>query len=253
MAQTRFGAGATRGAKTIRKRLAHIAAGAGVLIVGICVWLVTTGAPAYQFVVRMSVDQKFLRQTLSEWGIWAPVIFILLQALQVIVAPIPGEVTGVLGGFLFGEWYGLLYSLVGTTVGSVAAFAIGRWLGARSVRALVGAEIWDRMQFIVEARGSALCAITYLIPGLPKDMACYLFGMSPMRLWLFALVSTLGRIPGTWVLSTQGAHAAAGHYYQVMLVAAIVTMAALPLYYYRTRIVACTQRLSWPAVNRGDS
>jgi len=104
MAQTRFGAGGeTRGAKTIRKRLAHIAACAGVLTVGICGWLVTTDAPTYLFVVRLSVDQNFLRQTLSEWGIWAPVIFILLQALQVIVAPIPGEVTGVLGGFLFGE------------------------------------------------------------------------------------------------------------------------------------------------------
>ena len=131
-------------------------------------WLVTTEAPAYQFVVRLSVDQTFLRQTLSEWGIWAPVIFILLQALQVIVAPIPGEVTGVLGGFLFGEWYGLLYSLVGMTVGSVAAFTIGRWLGARSVRALVGQQIWDRIHVVVEARGAGLCAITYFIPGLPK-------------------------------------------------------------------------------------
>jgi hypothetical protein len=56
MAQIRFGAGAARGAKTIRKRLGHIAVGAGVLTVGMCVWLVTTEAPAYQFVVRLSVD-----------------------------------------------------------------------------------------------------------------------------------------------------------------------------------------------------
>jgi len=56
MAQIRFGAGAARGAKTIRKRLGHIAVSAGVLTVGICVWLVTTEAPAYQFVVRLSVD-----------------------------------------------------------------------------------------------------------------------------------------------------------------------------------------------------
>src|SRR5262245_51277351 len=223
MAQTRCGAGATREARTIRKRLAQIAAGAGVLIVGICAWLVTTDAPAYQFVVRLSVDQNFLRQTLSEWGMWAPVLFVLLQALQVIVAPIPGEVTGVLGGFLFGEWYGLFYSLVGMTLGSVAAFAIGRWPGARSVRALVGQEIWDRMHFLVEARGSGLCAITYLIPGLPKDMASYLFGMSSMRFWLFALVSTLGRVPGTWVLSTQGP----------MRLRGITTM-------------SCSSRRSWP-------
>jgi len=53
----------------------------------------------------------------------APVIFIGLQALQVVVvvAPIPGEVTGILGGYLFGEWLGFLYSTIGLTLGSVAA------------------------------------------------------------------------------------------------------------------------------------
>ncbi len=62
-------------------------------------------------------------------------------------------------------------------------------------------------------------------------MVCYLFGISPMPLWVFALVSTLGRIPGTWVLSAQGAHTAAGNYLQVILLTTIVVAVALPLYY----------------------
>ena len=68
-------------------------------------------------------------------------------------------------------------------------------------------------------------------------MVCYLFGMSPMPLWVFTLVSTLGRIPGTWVLSAQGAQTAAGNYLQVMLLTAIVVAVALPLYYWRNRIL----------------
>ena len=207
------------------------------LIVGYCVWLVATDAPAYQFFVRLYVDKRFLKQTLREWGILAPVIFVALQALQVIIAPIPGEVTGILGGFLFGEWLGLLYSTVGLTLGSVAAFAVGRWLGARYVRTLVSPETWNKMGFIVEAEGAILCFIIFLIPGLPKDMVCFLFGMSPMPLWVFTLVSTLGRIPGTWVLSAQGAHTAAGNYHEVILLTALALAVALPLYYYRNRII----------------
>ena len=69
-------------------------------------------------------------------------------------------------------------------------------------------------------------------------MVCYLFGMSPMPLWVFTLVSTLGRIPGTWVLSAQGAHTAAGNYLEVILLTASVLAVALPLYYYRNRIIA---------------
>ncbi len=157
---------------------------------------------------------------MKQWGILAPVLFMLLQALQVVVSPIPGEATGFLGGYLFGEWLGLLYSTIGLTLGSVVAFWIGRWLGERYVRKLVSKEMWDKLGFIVEAEGAILCFIIYAIPGLPKDMICYLFGISPMPLWVFAVVSGLGRIPGTWVLSAQGAHVETGNYLQVILVSA---------------------------------
>jgi uncharacterized membrane protein YdjX (TVP38/TMEM64 family) len=189
-------------------------------------------------VVRLYSEKRFLKQTLRQWGILAPVIFIALQALQVIIAPIPGDVTGILGGYLFGEWLGFIYSTLGLTVGSVAAFGVGRWLGVHYVRTLVSQETWGKMGFIVEAEGAILCFVIYLIPGLPKDMVCYLFGISPMPLWVFTLVSTLGRMPGTWVLSAQGAHTEAGDYLQVILLTAIVVAVALPLYYYRNRIVS---------------
>ena len=229
-----------------------IALGIATLIVGYCAWLVVSDAPSYRFFVRLYVDKHFLKQTLREWGLLAPVIFIVLQALQVIIAPIPGEVTGILGGFLFGEWVGLLYSTIGLTLGSVAAFGVGRWLGARYVRTLVSQETWDKMGFIVEAEGAILCFIIYLIPGLPKDMVCYLFGISPMPLWVFALVSTLGRIPGTWVLSAQGAHTAAGNYLQVILLTTIVVGVALPLYYYRNQIIRWFQGKRVQPDDRGD-
>ncbi len=190
-----------------------------------------------------------IKDTLRQWGIVAPAMLITLQALQVVVAPIPGEFTGILGGFLFGEWLGLIYSTIGLTLGSVAAFGLGRWLGARYVRRRVSPQTWDKMSFIVEAEGSILCLIVYLIPGVPKDMACYLFGMSPMPFWVFTLISTLGRIPGTWVVSAQGAHAAAGNYLHVLLLTAIVVAVALPLYCYRQRVLGWSRsrsERSWP-------
>lgn len=206
-------------------------------LAGYCAWLVHTDAPAYRFLVRLYVDKKFLKATLHQWGILAPIIFILLQALQVVLSPIPGEATGFFGGYLFGEWLGLIYSSIGLTLGSVVAFGIGRWLGEHYVRNLVSKETWNRLGFIVEAEGAILCFIIYVIPGLPKDIVCYLFGISPMPLWVFALVSGIGRLPGTWVLSAQGAHVATGDYSHVILISAIFAAIALPLYYYRHRLV----------------
>ena len=96
----------------------------------------------------------------------------------------------------------------------------------------------------MEAEGAILCFIIYLIPGLPKDIICYLFGISPMPLWLFALLSGLGRMPGTWVLSAQGAHVETGHYLELVVVSAIFAAIALPLYYYRNRMVGWVRRRS---------
>src|SRR3989441_4392342 len=205
--------------------------------VGFVAWLIVTDAPTYRVLVRLYEDKQQVRAMVDRWGGWAPIVFIGIQAMQVIIAPIPGEVTGLLGGFVFGQWLGFLYSTIGLTIGSLGAFWVGRRLGATFVQGLVAPQVWERMGFLVEAEGAILCFIIYLIPGLPKDIVCYLFGVSPMPFWVFTVVSTFGRIPGTWVLSTQGAHTAAGDYLEVILLTTLVLAVALPLYHYRNRII----------------
>ena len=49
-----------------------------------------------------------LRESILAYGPLAPIIFIVLQVLQVVFAPIPGEATGALGGYLFGAWPGFI-------------------------------------------------------------------------------------------------------------------------------------------------
>jgi len=214
----------------------------GLLLVCWIAWLVLTDAPIVQFLVRLYVDKRFLKHTLRDWGLLAPAVFVLLQALQVIAAPIPGDLAGLLGGYLFGEWLGALYSTIGMTLGSLTAFAVGRWIGTELAQRLVSRDVWEKMGFIVEPQGAILCFAIYLIPGLPKDMLCYLFGMSPMPLWVFAVASTLGRLPGTWIVSAQGARTAAGSYLELLLLTAVAVAIVLPLYYQRHRLIAHLRR-----------
>ncbi|PYM56903.1 MAG: TVP38/TMEM64 family protein [Candidatus Rokuibacteriota bacterium] len=216
------------------------------VVVGVSLWVGLAGTPAVRFLIRLYVDQLFLKAELETWGVWAPLVFIGIQALQVVIAPIPGEVTGFLGGFVFGQWVGLAYSMVGLSLGSFLAFAVGRWLGTAFVQRLVSPEVWQRLGFIVEAEGAILCFVLYLIPGFPKDLLCYLFGLSPMPFWVFALTSTAGRLPGTWVLSAQGADTAAGHYLEIALLMALVAAVALPLYHYRHLLIERVYRRPRP-------
>ena len=220
------------------------------LLLGVCAWLVISDAPVYRFLMRLYLDKHFMAATLRQWGVLAPLVFIVIQALQVIIAPIPGEVTGLLGGFIFGQWLGFFYSTLGLTAGSLFAFWVGRRLGAPYVRRLVSSQVWERIGFIVEAEGAILCFVIYLIPGLPKDIVCYLFGISPMPFWIFAVVSTVARIPGTWVSSYFGAHVAEQQYLYAIAFLAVVVALCLPLYYYRERFI---KRLHKPRADKGKA
>ena len=55
-------------------------------------------------------DKQWIKSILKAAGPLAPLVFIVIQALQVVFAPIPGEATGFIGGYLFGVPLGLLYS-----------------------------------------------------------------------------------------------------------------------------------------------
>jgi uncharacterized membrane protein YdjX (TVP38/TMEM64 family) len=105
------------------------------------------------------------------------------------------------------------------------------------VRPWLSERHWNRLNFILEAEGAILCFILYLLPGFPKDIISYLFGISPMPFWLFAVVSTLGRLPGTVISSFFGARVAEQRYIYALVFAALVVAACLPAYYYRDRLI----------------
>jgi uncharacterized membrane protein YdjX (TVP38/TMEM64 family) len=207
------------------------------LVLVVVVWLVVTDAPAVRYVVRLYSDRHFLKETVRSWGWMGPLVFIGIQALQVIISPIPGEITGPVGGALFGTTWGLIYSTIGLTIGTLACFGLGRAWGEPLVRPWLSEHNWNRMSFILEAEGAILCFILYLIPGFPKDILSYLFGISRMPFWLFAVVSTVGRIPGTWGISYFGAHVGDQQYIYALAFAALIAAVCLPLWYYRDRIV----------------
>jgi uncharacterized membrane protein YdjX (TVP38/TMEM64 family) len=211
-------------------------------LLAIVVWLVVADAPIIRFLVRLYQDKKFLKDTVNSWGWLAPVVFIAIQASQVVISPIPGEITGPVGGALFGTWPGLLYSTIGLTLGTLFCFWVGRKWGEPLVRPWLSEHHWNRMNFVVEAEGALLCFIIYIVPGFPKDIVSYLFGISPIPFKIFAIVSTIARIPGTWVSSYFGAHVAEQQYIYAIAFLAVVVALCLPLYYYRARIIKRFQK-----------
>lgn len=149
-------------------------------------------------------DRHRLMDFINSFGALSVVVFIGLQILQVLFAPVPGEVTGFIGGYIYGFFLGTLYSTIGLTVGSWLAFALGRWLGLPFVEKVVSNDILNKYDYFMEHQGKLVSFILFLIPGFPKDALCYVIGLSHMKTATFLLVSTVGRLFGTAMLSMSG-------------------------------------------------
>lgn len=150
-------------------------------------------------------DREQCRNFIAGYGPAAPLVFMGLQIFQVIFAPIPGEATGIIGGYLFGTLKGFIYSTIALTAGSWMAFMIGRMLGKRFVRKVIPLSAMERFDFLVRHQGAVILFILFILPGFPKDYLCLFLGVSLLPLRVFMLMAAIGRMPGTLLLSIQGA------------------------------------------------
>jgi uncharacterized membrane protein YdjX (TVP38/TMEM64 family) len=212
--------------------------GYGVLLLSICL-LLYFYKEAYLWLrdtVRFFSSKNKVAALVASFGPCAPVVFVGLQTLQVLFAPIPGELTGFIGGYIFGTGLGFVYSTLGLTGGSLLAFLIARRLGLPFVRRFVGEELMGKFDYLMEHKGAFFSLIFFFIPGLPKDYFCYLLGLSPMHVLTFFIISTIGRIPGTLLLSMQGQAVRSEDYRGFFVVIGIALFALALTIIYRDRI-----------------
>jgi len=175
-------------------------------------------------------DRQALRDLMKSSGWTAPLSFIALQIGQVVFAPIPGDVTGFLGGYLFGAWGGSLLSTIGLTIGSMLNFWIGHFLGERMVRRFVSCESYNKYNELVQYKGVLIIFIFFLLPVFPKDYLCLFLGLTTMPASVFFVISTIGRLPGTIALSLQGASIFDKNYMFFVLVTVLCILFAVVAY-----------------------
>ena len=183
-------------------------------------------------------DEEKAIRLINSFGPYSVLMLIGLQIAQVIVAPIPGEVTGFIGGYLYGPLWGTIYSTIGLTIGSWLAFLLARLLGLPFVEKAVSQEHIQKYDYFMEHQGSLVSFILFLLPGFPKDALCYIMGLSHIKISHFMLISTVGRLLGTILLSVAGS-CSRNHNNKVLAIVLAVSAAAVALaFFYREKWIA---------------
>ncbi|HOX15085.1 MAG TPA: TVP38/TMEM64 family protein [Smithellaceae bacterium] len=165
------------------------------------------------------------------------IVFILLQIVQVIAAPVPGELIGFLGGYIYGSFWGTLYSTIGLTLGSWLAFILARFFGEPLLEKVVKKEVFEKFDHFMEHKGLLVSFLLFLIPGFPKDYLCYIMGVSRIPTMTFIILSTIGRFFGTMMLSISGNIAAKEQYLLLAIVAVAGVIVSLLAWRYHEKIL----------------
>ena len=161
-------------------------------------------------VFRAFVERNYLLSTLS---------LIVICALQVIIALIPGELVEIAAGYAFGAFLGTLYTLIGITLGSVLVILLARRLGRRFVESLYPREKIDSLPILNDhKKRNALVCLLFFIPGTPKDLITYVIGITDMSIPLYLVLATFARIPSI-LMSTIGGDALGSNKFSFALVA----------------------------------
>lgn len=143
------------------------------------------------------------RQAVEGLGLFAPLLYIGLLTLSVVVSPLPSAPLAMVAGVIWGPLWAGFYSVIGGFLGGIIAYFIGYTLGRSTVKALTGKAI-----YFSKRRGEIFLGwvifVTRLLPVLSFDLISYGAGMTGLSFPIYAIATLLGMIPSTFLLTYIG-------------------------------------------------
>ena len=148
----------------------------------------------YGFREGLFTSNEKLVEYIAGYGTIGPIIFMLLQIVQVIFPVIPGGASCLVGVLAFGPIWGFIYNYVGLCLGSMVVFYLSRRYGLRLIRKLFSKETVDKyLGYIRTNKFNWIFTIGIFFPGAPDDLLCYIAGVSKMKWHQFIWVILLGK------------------------------------------------------------
>ncbi|EOS8032382.1 TVP38/TMEM64 family protein, partial [Enterococcus hirae] len=142
-------------------------------------------------------DLNSLRGLVGDSIILGPIIFILIQILQVVIPIIPGGISTAAGVLIFGPYAGFIYNYVGICIGSIIIFLLGRRYGKPFILSMVSDKTYNKYVGWLDNqnRFEKLFALAIFLPVAPDDALCLMAGLTNISVkkytWIILLAKPL--------------------------------------------------------------
>lgn len=170
-------------------------------------WILFAVGVVWAWGAGLFTDTEKLQALLEKSGILAPLLFVIVQAVQVVIPIMPGAIGCVFGVVFFGAFWGFVFNYIGICIGSVCAFLLARKYGMMFVQNVTGSKFYNKYQHFLEKENQfeKMFALLIFLPVAPDDFLCYLAGVSRMRLTRFTTIILLGK-PAAILMYSMGLH-----------------------------------------------
>lgn len=170
-------------------------------------WILFAVGVIWAWRAGLFTDTEKLQALLEKSGILAPLLFVIVQAVQVVIPIMPGAIGCVFGVVFFGALWGFVFNYIGICIGSVCAFLLARKYGMMFVQNMTGSKFYNKYQHFLEKENQfeKMFALLIFLPVAPDDFLCYLAGVSRMRLTRFTTIILLGK-PAAILMYSMGLH-----------------------------------------------
>ncbi|MCB0072043.1 MAG: TVP38/TMEM64 family protein [Caldilineaceae bacterium] len=148
-------------------------------------------------------NEATLEALIAQLGWLGPLALVLLNALQIVIAPIPGYFMQLAAGYLYGPIWGGIWGSAGLLAGTMLAMWLARIFGRPLVTRLAGAARLQRWERVVHSDSTWLWLFLILMP--TGDLPYFLAGLSRVRYRTIFLLTLCIRVPTTFVVAAAGA------------------------------------------------
>ncbi|GHU09680.1 TVP38/TMEM64 family protein [Alphaproteobacteria bacterium] len=217
----------------IRTRLKKIFTPKVIIILALIIAAIVTVAYFWGAdIVELFSNPDKMRDLVASAGPFGPVVFVALQTFQVVFAPIPGNVTGAVGGVVFG-WWGLPLTVIGSALGMIIVVALARRFGRPMLERFFKAEQIKKFDFLIDAKAELALFLIFLFPFFPDDLIGYLAGLTGVRFRTIILISIIGRLPTQVVTNFFGGELFEGNIVVILVMLAVMAVFGVALWLKR--------------------
>lgn len=194
-----------------------------ILVVSVIIMLTITyfiGKPLLAFVA----EPEAFRDWVESYGAMGVVVFMLLNIVQVLLAIIPGGPFEVGAGYAFGAFWGTILCDIAMSIGGVMNFLFVRKFGMKFIELFTTREKIESVRFLkANKKSETLLFLFFLLPGTPKDLMCYVVGLSNISLSKWIIINLVGRFPAI-LLSAMSGDALGSKRYEIFIIAVAVLL-----------------------------